>query len=544
MGATPGVPSGRLAEGPALRPRVVVADAIDPVGLAPLADRAELIFRNGEAHDGLPELLRTADALLVRSETKVSAELMAGAERLKVIGRAGAGVDNIDVEAATRRGIVVVNAPGGNTFAAAEHTMALLLAAARQVPPADASLKQGEWRRADFVGVEVRGKVLGLVGLGRVGAEVARRAQGFDLKVIAHDPYVSDDHARRLGVEVADLRTVLEQADFVSLHTPLTEHTRGLIGAEQLGWLKPAAILVNCARGGLVDEAALLAALEAGRLAGAAVDVFEKEPAGDNPLARHPKVVATPHLGASTVEAQTSVARQVAEQVLQVLDGKPAQFAVNGPTLPPELAEVLHPYVELAQVLGRLATQLAVGQFRTVQVAVRGEVAAHDNGLLATAVLIGMLAPISGDPVSFVNARLVARGHGLEVVEEHSDEADDPYTNVVAVAVRTNRRGTRVAGTVVHGEPHIVGIDDYRLDLARPEGYLLLTHHRDQPGMIGRVGTLLGQADVNISAMQVGRLEPRGEAIMVLAVDEPVPPAVLAQLRAVQNMADVRQVKL
>ena len=537
---------------------MVVADPIDRLGLAPLAARAELIFPDGRRRDdtsagsepvrsskeaALADLLRTADALLVRSETKVSGDLLAAAERLKVIGRAGAGVDNIDVEAATRRGIVVVNAPGGNTFAAAEHTLALLLAAARRIAPADASLKRGEWRRSDFLGIEVRGKVLGLIGLGRVGAEVARRAQAFDLKVAAYDPYVSAELARRLGVEVADLRTVLEQADFISLHTPLTEQTRCLIGAEQLGWMKPTAILVNCARGGLVDEAALLGVLENGWLAGAAVDVFEQEPAIDNPLARHLRVVATPHLGASTAEAQASVARQVAEQVLQVLEGKPAQFAVNAPGLPPELADLLQPYVGLAQVLGNLATQLASGQFRAVQVAVRGEVAAHDNGLLATAVLTGMLGPISGDPVTFVNARLLARGRGLEVIEERSAEAD-PYTNLISVAVRTDRGEARVAGTVVHGEPHIVGIDDYRIDLAPTEGYLLMTHHRDQPGMIGQVGTLLGQADVNISAMQVGRRERRGEALMILAVDEAVRPAVLARLRAVPNMADVRLIKL
>jgi D-3-phosphoglycerate dehydrogenase len=523
---------------------VVVADAIDPDGLAPLEPRAELIYRGRRGPEVLPGLLAEADALLVRSETRVTADLLARAAQLKVIGRAGAGVDNIDVDAATSRGIVVVNAPGGNTFAAAEHTMALLLAAARRVPAADASLKRGEWRRGTFVGVEMRGKVLGLVGLGRVGAEVARRAQAFDLKVLAYDPYVSDELAHRLGVEVADLRSVLEQADFISLHTPLTEQTRGLIGAEQLRWLKPTCILVNCARGGLVDELALVDALDAGILAGAAIDVFEQEPVDSaNPLPLHPKVVATPHLGASTVEAQASVARQVAEQVLQVLDGRPAQFAVNGPALPPEVADLLQPYVDLAEVLGRLATQLADGQFRRVQVEAHGEVAEHDNGLLATAVLKGLLGPISEDPVTFVNARLLARGRGLEVVEQRSSETD-LYTNLVSVEVGTNRGQVRVAGTVVHRQPHIVGIDDFLIDLAPTEGYLLMTRHRDPPGMIGQVGTLLGRADVNISSMQVGRRERRGEALMILAVDEMVPPAVLAELRAVPNMASVRLIAL
>jgi D-3-phosphoglycerate dehydrogenase len=363
------------------------------------------------------------------------------------------------------------------------------------------------------------------------------------MRVVAYDPYVSADHARHLGVEVADLKTVLSQADFISLHTPLTESTRGLIGAEQLGWMKPTAILVNCARGGLIDEDAVLRALDEGRLAGAALDVFAREPASDSPLARHPKVVATPHLGASTREAQASVARQVAEQVLQVLDGKPAEFAVNAPALPPEQAEILYPYVALAQLLGSLATQLADGQFRAIRIAVRGEVATHDNGLLATAVLRGLLASISDDPVSLVNARLLARGRGLEVIEERSDEAES-YANLLSVVLRTSSGETRVDGTAVHGEPYIVGIDDFRLNLAPTGGYLLMTHHRDQPGMIGQVGTLLGQADVNISAMQVGRREPRGEAVMVLAVDEAVPSDVLARLRGVTNMANVRLVKL
>ena len=527
----------------AARACVVVADPIAPDGLAPLSSRAELLFVNGRGPAALLALLPKADALLVRSETKVTRELLEHAERLKVVGRAGAGVDNIDLEAATRRGIVVVNAPGGNTIAAAEHTLALLLAAARRIAPADASLKRREWRRADFLGVEVRGKVLGLVGLGRVGAEVAHRARSFDMRVVAYDPYVSADLARHLGVEIGDLTTVLQQADFISIHTPLTDQTRGLIAAAELARMKPSAILINCARGGLVDEAALIAALDAGGLAGAALDVFEREPAADNPLARHPKVVATPHLGASTVEAQASVARLVAEQVLQVLDGRPAQFAVNAPALPPEIADVLHPYVDLAQLLGSLATQLADGQFRAVRVGVRGEVAAHDNGLLATAILRGLLAPISGGPVTFANARLLARGRGLEVVEERSEDGD-LYTNLVSVCVQTASGETNVEGTVIHGAPHIVGIDSFRLDLAPTGPYLLMTHHRDQPGIIGRVGTLLGQADVNISQMQVGRSAPRGEAVMVLAVDEPVPPEVLEQLRAVPNMANVRLVRL
>lgn len=527
----------------AWRPRVLVADAIDPGGLSPLAEFAELIFVAPGTNGRLAAEIATADALLVRSATRVTAELLEAGRRLKVIGRAGAGVDNIDLEAATCRGVVVVNAPGGNTYAAAEHTLALLLAAARRVPAADASLKAGFWRRSEFLGVELHGKVLGLIGLGRVGAEVARRALSFDLRVLAYDPYVSTEHARRLGVEVASLRGLLERADFISLHTPLTERTRGLIGADQLAWVKPGAMLVNCARGGLVDESALLAALDQGRLAGAALDVFEQEPAAESPLVRHPRVVATPHLGASTREAQASVSRLVAEQVRQVLLDRPAQFAVNAPALSPEQAELLQPYLGLAELLGNFASQLAGGQFECLQIAVRGEVAGHDNGLLGTAVLRGLLAPLSGGAVTYVNARLLARRRGLEVIEERGGEAE-PYTSLLSVTVCTDRGKTTLNGTVVRDEPHVVGIDGYQIDLGPTAGYLLMTNHRDQPGMIGRVGTLLGEADVNISAMQVGRRAPRGEALMILAVDEPVDAELLARLRAVPNMSDVRLIRL
>lgn len=531
----------RAGEDP--RPTVLVADAIAPEGLADLRPHCELVIRPGLPWEELRAAVRGADALLVRSETQVTRELLEATERLRVVARAGAGVDNIDVEAATERGVLVVNAPGGNTVAAAEHTVAMLFAVARHIAPADAALKRGEWARARFVGVEIRGKVLGIVGLGRVGTEVARRALGLDMRVRVFDPYVSAEHARRLGMEPSDLPPLLEESDFVTVHTPLTEQTRGLIGADALARMKPTAFLLNCARGGVVDEAALLWALDAGRPAGAALDVFADEPATDNPLARHPKVVATPHLGASTVEAQEAVARQVAEQVLDVLRGRPARFAVNAPSVPPEAAHLVQPYVELAGSLGSLATQLSEGQFRTVTIAHRGELADHDTSILSAAALRGLLAPISNQPINLVNASLIARGRGLAVAEQKTAGAE-PYTSLLEVSIGTDRRSTSVAGTVIQRQPHIVRIDQFSIDLLPVDGYMLITRHIDRPGVIGQVGTILGEADVNISSMQVGRRQRRGEALMVLSVDEPVPGDLLGRLRSVANMETVRVIKL
>jgi D-3-phosphoglycerate dehydrogenase / 2-oxoglutarate reductase len=466
------------------------------------------------------------------------------APRLRVIGRAGAGVDTIDVDAATTRGIVVVNAPGGNAVAAAEHTLALMFALARRVSAADASMKQGRWARSAYIGTELTGKTLGLIGLGRVGSEVARRALGLDMRVLVYDPYVPDEHARRLGLEPAELDVLLQAADFVSLHVPLTEATRGVLNAARIARMRPSAFVVNCARGGLVDDAALLAALDEGRLAGAAVDVFATEPvAADDPLPRHPKVVATPHLGASTVEAQANVAAQIASEVLAVLEGRPTQFAVNAPSLRPEDVETLAPYVGLVQMLGKLATQLADDHLRSAEISYRGEIADRNVGVLTAAAVQGLLEPISDEPINLVNARLVAQQRGLEVIETRSTTPEH-YTSLVRVTVNTRAGSTSVAGVISDGRANVVQIDDYELHLPPTPGYLLLTQHVDRPGMIGLVGTLLGEADINISSMQVGRRTRRGEALMLLSVDEPVPAQVIERIRQAASIARIKVIKL
>ncbi|HEY1298708.1 MAG TPA: phosphoglycerate dehydrogenase [Chloroflexota bacterium] len=522
---------------------VLVADPIAEDGLALLRPRARVELVAGD-RAALEQLLPTADALLVRSETRVTAALIDTAPRLRVIGRAGAGVDTIDVDAATARGIVVVNAPGGNSVAAAEHALALMFALVRRVSAADASMKRGEWRRAAYVGSELTGKTLGLIGLGRVGSEVARRALGLDMRVLVYDPYVPDEHIQHLGLEPSELESLLQNVDIVSVHVPLTEATRGIVNASRIALMRPGTFLINCARGGLVDEHALLAALDAGHLAGAGVDVYASEPvAADDPLPRHPRVVATPHLGASTIEAQAQVATQVAAEVLAVLDGRPAQFAVNAPSLRPEDSEFLEPYLGLMVMLGKLATQLADGHLRSAEISYRGEIAERNVTVLSAAAVQGLLEPISDTPLNLVNAPLLAQQRGLEIVETRSSTPAH-YTSLVRVTVRTTEGATSVAGVMSDGRANVVQIDEYELHLPPTPGYLLVTQHVDRPGIIGRVGTLLGEADINISSMQVGRMTKRGQALMLLSVDEPVPPAVVERIRQAASIETIKVIKL
>jgi D-3-phosphoglycerate dehydrogenase len=364
------------------------------------------------------------------------------------------------------------------------------------------------------------------------------------MRVVVYDPYVPDEHVRRMGLEAVELDVLLQSADFVSLHVPLTEATRGVLNRERLALMPRGSFLINCARGGLVDQQALLEALDSGRLAGAGIDVFSAEPVDkDDPLPRHPKVVATPHLGASTVEAQANVAAQVATEVLAVLGGRPAQFAVNAPSLRAEEAEELQPYLGLVQMLGKLATQLADGHVRSAEIAYRGEIAEHNVGVLTAAAVQGLLEPISATPVNLVNARLLAQQRGLEVVETRSSTPTQ-YTNLVRVTVRTGSGETSVGGVISDGRANVVQIDDYELHLPPTPGYLLVTQHNDRPGMIGLVGTLLGEADINISSMQVGRQAPRGDALMILSVDEPVPAEVVERIRHAADMSSIKVIKL
>ena len=522
---------------------VLVVDPIAQDGIDALNQHVPVDVRVGLSRAELIEILGQYEALIVRSETKVTAEVIAAGTKLQVIGRAGVGVDNIDVDAATRRGIVVVNAPAGNTIAVAEHTLGLILGAARNIPQAVSALSQGRWERAKFMGVEIQGKTLGILGLGRIGTEVARRAQAFEMELIGHDPWVSEERARQMGVRLVELDALLAESDFLTIHVPATAQTDSLIGEAELRRMKPNAWIVNCARGGIVNEEALLAALDAGVIAGAALDVFRVEPAVDNPLTRHPHVVCTPHLAASTQEAQVNVAVQVAEQIIDVLQGQPAPFAVNAPPISAESARLLAPYSSIAQTVASLCTQLAEGQLRSVEIQYNGEIADHDTSAVKASVIRGLLEPISEEPVTLVNAHLVARQRGLHIVEQKSVESES-YANLVTVEVQTTHGTATVSGTVLDGKPYVVRIDDYWVHLSPSGGYVIVTHHRDQPGMIGKMGTILGDVDINISAMEVGRERERGPALMLVLVDEEIPSETLERIRSIQGLESAKVVRI
>ena len=530
---------------------MLVADPLDETGVErlrrepqlevevrPRLDRQTLLSRIGEF-----------DGLVVRSETRVDQEVLRCARRLRVIGRAGVGVDNIDVEAATRQGVVVVNTPEANTLAVAELTLGLMLALARHIPQAHHHLVgERRWERHRFMGVQLSGKVLGLVGLGRIGAEVARRARAMGMTVLGYDPYVSGQRASELGVEPVGLPELLARSDFVSIHCPLTAKTRHLIGEAELARMKPGAYLVNCARGGIVDEQALARTLASGHLAGAALDVFEEEPPQHSPLWQvAERLVVTPHLGASTREAQSGAAVQVAEDVARVLRGEFPSHAVNLPAIPPERWPWARSYVELARRLGRLFTELFGPQaLEQLEVAYQGELAdAPETPALTAAALWGVLAPILQEGVTLANATRLATERGMRWVETTSRGrgADSPEAPAILLrAPAPDGRTWSVGGAVAGGECRLVEINGYRIHVEAP-GYLLVSSHQDRPGIIGRVGTLLGQHGINIAYMQVGGDRPGGHAVMVVGVDSPVPEPILEELRRIPDLWDLRAVE-
>jgi D-3-phosphoglycerate dehydrogenase len=519
--------------------RILVADPLAEDGLQRLRADATVEVRTKLPEEELVAMIGGYDALVVRSETRVTERVIQAGRRLKVVGRAGGGVDNIDVPAATRLGVLVVNAPRGNIIAAAEHAIALLLALARNIPQADASVKRGEWQRSKYVGAEVRGKTLGVVGLGNIGSEVAKRAQGLEMEVIAHDPAVPRERAEQFNVALVSLEDLFRRSDFISIHAPLVERTRNLIDARILGLLKPKARLINAARGGIVDEAALYAALVDGRLAGAASDVFAREPLGESPLLELPNFIATPHIAASTFEAQTSVAEDVAEEVLAVLRGELPRYAVNAPALPPEELAFLRPFATLAERLASLHVQLHGGGVSQLEIDYQGELAERDVLLVTAAAIKGLLQPFTEERINAVNARLVAAGRGLKLVERRTPRQREGYPN--GLLLRAD--GSELAGTVLLGEPRVTRVGDFRVDLV-PEGRFLISRHEDRPGVIGHIGTILGEADVNIASMQVGRDAPRQRAMMFVTVDEQVSEGVLARLSQVSGISDLHYVEL
>lgn len=525
--------------------KVLITDSLAEQGLAVFENIPDVVvdYRPGLKPDEICGVIGDYDALIVRSGTRVTEDIIARGKRLRVVGRAGIGVDNIDVGAATKRGIVVMNTPGGNNVTTAEHTITLLLSMARNIPQAVSSLKAGKWERGKFTGVEVFNKTLGIIGIGNIGAIVADRAQGLKMKVIAYDPYITPDAAARLGIELVSLDDLYARADFVSVHVPLTPETRGLIGAAEIARMKRGVRIVNCARGGIVDETALAGAIRSGHVAGAAVDVFAEEPpAKDNPLVSVDAVVCTPHLGAATDEAQINVAIAIAEQVADFLTRGEVRAAVNFPSMSAERLAVLRPFLILAEKVGLLQAQLAPGAPTEVDIESSGDVAEHDMKALTASVLKGLLSPVMESVVNYVNAPVLAKERGIRVVESVSSQPSD-FLNSLTVRVKHAQGTTTVAGAVFGRKTlRIVRINKFYME-AVPDGYILIVNNRDVPGVVGAVGTLLGGHGINIAGIELGR-DKSGMAMSFFHVDEPVPANVLTELRQMPAITSAHLVRL
>jgi D-3-phosphoglycerate dehydrogenase / 2-oxoglutarate reductase len=523
--------------------KVLATDHVPEVGIEPLRDIAQVDCKFGIKPEDLITIIGDYDALLVRSQTKVTKEVIQAGKKLQVIARAGVGIDNVDVEEATHHGIVVVNAPTGNTISAAEHAVALMLAMARYIPQANASLKSGLWKRTEFTGVEVRGKTLGVIGLGNVGSNVARRARGFEMKILGFDPFVSADYASKIQVELVPLEQLLKESDFISLHIPLIASTKGLIGAKEIAMLKPGARIINTARGGLIDEDALVKAVKEKKIAGAAIDVFTQEPCTKSILFEPDNIIVTPHLGASTAEAQVTATRDVVEQIIDVFNGCSPRYAVNAPLISAETLSILAPFGKVGTALGGMISQLIEGQLKTIQIRYDGEIANCDTTSLKATVVGGLLEGVTEERVNLINANFIAAQRGISVVEQKSPTCEN-YTSMITVEAITSKGTSTVAGTVLRNETHIVRLNDYWIDIVPTGGYFLFSDHLDRPGILGAIGKITGDADINISAMQVSRLKPRGQALMVLALDETLSDTQRKKMLAVPDVYTVKIVKL
>jgi D-3-phosphoglycerate dehydrogenase len=525
-------------------PKVLISDALSPAAVQIFKDRGiEVDFQPnlGKDKDKLAEIIGNYDGLAIRSATKVTPKILEKAKHLKVIGRAGIGVDNVDIPAATAKGVIVMNTPFGNSITTAEHAISLMLALARQIPEADVSTRAGKWEKNKFMGVEIFGKTLGVIGCGNIGSIVADRAIGLKMKVIAYDPFLSPERAMALGVEKVELDELLKRADFITLHTPLTDKTRNIINAAAIKKMKKGVRIINCARGGLVDEAALCDALKSGHVAGAAFDVFVEEPATKNPLFELPNVVCTPHLGASTLEAQENVALQIAEQMSDYLLRGAISNAVNFPSISAEEAPRLKPFIALAERLGSFAGQLTEEPIKELQITYEGEVAHMNVKALTSSVLSGLLRPMLGD-VNVVSAPAVARERGM-AVQETTREAVGDYESLITVTVVTDRQTRWVSGTVfADGRPRIVNIKGIRMDAEFGPSMIYITN-LDKPGFIGKFSSTLGDAGINIATFHVGREAPGGNAIALIEIDGELPPDVLAKVRALPQVQQAKPLK-
>jgi D-3-phosphoglycerate dehydrogenase / 2-oxoglutarate reductase len=526
--------------------KVLISDSLSEQGLDRLRAYTdlEIDFRPKLPVEELIRVIPAYHGLIIRSGTKVTKPVITAAANLLVIGRAGIGVDNVDVDAATKQGIVVMNTPGGNNVTTAEHTISLMLALARNIPQAVLSLRSGRWEREKFTGSEICNKVLGVVGLGNIGAIVADRALGLKMRVLAFDPFVSTETAAKLGVEIATLDEIYANADFVTVHTPLTKETRGLIGAEAFAKMKKGVRIINCARGGIVDETALAEAIKGGKVAGAALDVFvEEPPPDDHPLLKLNQVVATPHLGAATDEAQINVAIAIADQVGNFLSNGVIQNAVNFPALTAKQLVILQPYLTIGEKLGSFLAQVDPNAPQEVQIEYSGDIVEYDVAAATAAVLRGVLSQVLESPVNYVNAPLIARKRGIRVLESRSNRPSD-FLNSVIVKITTEKSTNAVEGAVFSNKAvRLVRLNAFHLE-AVPEGYILVVHNHDVPGVVGAMGTLLGQHGINIASLELGREKTGGKAVALIHVDGQVPATVLTELQALEPIISAQQIRL
>lgn len=525
--------------------KVLVMDGVSEEGLAPLRKDPdiELVIGSKMTEDELAEVIHQYDGMIVRSATKVTARIFEKADLLKVVGRAGVGVDNIDLEAATRKGVLVVNAPDGNTIAATEHTIAMMLALARNVPQAVAKMKEHVWDKKSFLGVELRGKVLGIIGLGRIGSSVARRAQALEMDVVAYDPFITEEKAASMAVELLSLEELFKRSDFITVHMPRTKETYHLINEKSIAMMKSGVRIINCARGGIIDEEALYRAMTEGKVAGAALDVFEKEPNTESPLIDLPNFIATPHLGASTREAQLNVAVDVSEEILAALKGNVVKNTVNIPSISPKTLALVRPYLGLAEKLGRFMAHLVTGRVSKVEVTYSGDLTKQEVAPITTSAVKGLLDPILQETVNFVNAPLLAKSRGIQVLQA-VDGQNEGYASLVTIKVFSDKEERILSGTLFgENDLRIVMIDGYRVD-AVLSGYMLFVPHLDKPRIIGPVGTLIGEHNINIAAMQVGRKQIGGKAVMILSVDGEVPAETLKEISRIEGVLDVRLIKV
>ncbi len=524
--------------------KVLVSDNISSKGVEILKNAGLAVdVKTGLKPDELKSIIGDYHALIVRSATKATADIIDAAKNLKVIGRAGSGLDNVDKAAASKRGIVVMNTPGGNTITTAEHTIAMIFAVARKIPQANASMAGGSWEKKKFMGTELYNKTLGIIGLGNIGGEVARRAQSLGMQVISFDPFLSEEKANEMGISKIEVSELIKRADFITVHTPLTNETKNLIRAETIKTMKDGVYIINCARGGIINEKDLYDALESGKVAGAALDVFEQEPPVNNPLIGHDKVVSTPHLGASTQEAQENVALAVAEQIVDYLLHGTIRNAVNFPSIPADQIPVLQPYIMLADKLGSFASQLFDSEISSVTIEYRGEVAGLNISPITIAAVKGVLDPILLETVNFVNASVIAKERGIKVSESKSTDAGD-YNNMITIRMKSPKRELLVSGTLFSKkDPRIVKIDDYEVEIV-PEGNMLVMNNNDKPGVIGNIGTMMGKNNINIARMHFGRESAGGKAISVVNIDSSISDELLEEIRRLPNILDVKVITL